>query len=117
MDAHKLAQKLLKLPVSSVALPSEYAVREVMLGAYRLLKALCDCFKVTQLALIPQIPKIIGHIELKLVPVQRLKPDQTSGLASCRSRYCRSRPCCACSGLQSIGFRVSLSCYRSDLVL
>lgn len=82
MDAHKLAQKLLKLPVSSVALPSEYAVREVMLGAYRLLKALCDCFKVTQLALIPQIPKIIGHIELKLVPVQRLKPDQTSGLGS-----------------------------------
>ena len=45
MDAYKVAVKLLALPVTE-GLPDELGVRQVLLGVYRLLKALCQGFKV-----------------------------------------------------------------------
>ena len=67
MDAHKIVLRLLKLPVSVQPLPDEMGVREVLLGAYRLLKGLCLGFKVSQLALVTEIDKIVAHIEYKLI--------------------------------------------------
>lgn len=68
MKAHKIVQRLLRLPVEAGPTTVDGAkVREVLLGAYRLLKALCIGFKVIQLAVVADIPLIVGHIDLKLV--------------------------------------------------
>ena len=68
MSAHTMAIQLLGLPLSaSHASPADAEVRQVLLGAYRLLKALCAGFKVTQLALTPIIPTIVAHIDYSLV--------------------------------------------------
>ena len=67
MDCHKIALKLLNFPVSTTPKFADAKIREVLLAAYRLLKALCAGFKLTQQALVPQISSIVAQIELKLV--------------------------------------------------
>ena len=67
MDCHKHSLKLLNLPVKTTPTVDDARVREVLLAVYRLLKALSAGFKVTQQALVPEIPRISMQIELKLV--------------------------------------------------
>lgn len=67
MNAHLAAQKLLRLPIASEVRSQEMPQREVILGAYRLLKALSSGFKVTQMALLPEIPHIVAHTNYNLV--------------------------------------------------
>lgn len=67
MDAHKIALRFLLLPVSEQPGSSDMPVRQVLLGVYRLLKGMCSSFKVTQLALMPEIDTIVSHIKYKLI--------------------------------------------------
>ena len=67
MNAHTIASKLLRLPINEVPNADELPVREVILGAYRLLKALCSGFKVSQNALLPMIPTIVTQTGYSLV--------------------------------------------------
>ena len=67
LDCHKIAARFLDLPVRTAAVPEESGVRQVLLSVYRLLKALCSGFKVTQLALAAEIPRIVAHVEHRLV--------------------------------------------------
>ena len=61
MDAHKIALRFLQLPVA------EEPVRQVLLGVYRLLKAMCSNFRVAQAALLPEIDLMVSQIKYELV--------------------------------------------------
>ena len=71
MDAHKVAMKLLQLPLppprssaptTDQAWSTEHGTRQTLLAAYRLLRALCSSFKITQLAMMPEVPRILEHV-------------------------------------------------------
>ena len=82
LEAHKIASRLLHLPVGRA---DDAGVRQVLLAVYRLLKALCSGFKVTQLALTPQIGTVLSHVELKLVAYD-ITPTLTLTLTLTRYR-------------------------------
>ena len=56
MNAHTVAQKLLRLPIKRAKADADLPYREVILATYRLLKAMCMGFKVTQMALLSLMP-------------------------------------------------------------
>lgn len=65
---HLEAIKLARLPLTSGNAMEEACLREVLLGAYRLLAALCaNGFRPTQVALLPELDHIVKTIEYKLV--------------------------------------------------
>ena len=67
MGAHDIVLRFLNLPVAVLPVPDDFGKRQVLIAAYRMLKALCSGFKVTQLALVPHIDKITSQIELQLI--------------------------------------------------
>jgi len=67
MDAHLAVQRLIRQPVSLAPTPAELPHREVLLGCCRLLKALCSGFKVTQVALLPEVAHLVSMTDLRLV--------------------------------------------------
>ena len=67
MNCHVAVQKLLRLPIEKEVVLEDIPYREVILGAYRLLKALCSGFKVTQMALLGDITRIVSQTAYNLV--------------------------------------------------
>ena len=66
MRAHEMAVQLLNLPIGKSPASSELEVREVIIGAYRLIKALSSGFKLMQMAMLPFQDKMIEHVEYNL---------------------------------------------------
>ena len=66
MKAHEIAVQLLGLPVGKRPASSELDVREVIIGAYRLIKALSSGFKLMQMAMLPFQDKMIEQVQYNL---------------------------------------------------
>lgn len=67
LGAHKLALRLLSLPVADKPVASELQTRAVLRAAYRLLKAMASGFAQLQAELVPAIPTFVAHVEKRLV--------------------------------------------------